>query len=53
MASNGFSSKSNFSPVRHFLLKCFTLRILWINVFRFAKFHKNLYEEFRDTLECL
>ena len=50
---NGLSSKSNFSPVRHFLVKCFTLRFLWINAFCFAQFHKNLSEEFRDILELL
>ena len=38
---NGLSSKSNISPVRHLHLKCFTLRILWINIFCCAKFHKN------------
>ena len=40
MASNGFSSKLNFSPVRHFLLKCFTVRILWINVSALRSFTK-------------
>ena len=25
MTSDGISSKSNFSPVRHFVLKCFKL----------------------------
>ena len=40
------------SPVQHFLLKCLTLHILWINVFCCVKFHKNLYyEEFRDILK--
>ena len=43
---NNFSSKSNLCPSRHFLWKCFTLRILWVLVFCCAKFHKSLWEEF-------
>ena len=44
---NSFSSKPNSCPYRHFLWKCFTLRILWVLVFCCAKFHENLSEEFR------
>ena len=39
---NGFSFKSNFSPHQPELRKLFSLRILWVLVFRYAKFHRNL-----------
>ena len=50
---NSFSSKPNSCPYRHFLWKCFTLRILWVLVFCCAKFHENLSEEFRVIFESL
>ena len=50
---NSFSSKPNSCPYRHFLWKCFTLRILWVLVFCCARFHQNLSEEFRDIFESL
>ena len=36
---------------RDFLWKCFALPILWVLFFCCAKFHKNLWKEFRDILE--
>ena len=50
---NCFSSKSNCSPNLHFLEKCLTVPILWVLVFCCAKFHKNLWGDFRDILEFL
>ena len=50
---NSLSFKSNFSPYRPELWKCFTRRILWVPVFRYAKFHRNLWEEFPDILKVL
>ena len=37
---NSFSCKPNSCPYRHFLWKCFTLRILWVLVFCCANFTK-------------
>ena len=37
-------------PLSTWTLECFTLCILWVLVFRYAKFHRNLWEEFRDIL---
>ena len=45
---NSFSSKSNYCPYQHFLWKCFMLRILWVLVICCVRFHKNLWEEFRQ-----
>ena len=50
---NSFSFKSNFSPHRPELWKCFTLRILWVLVIRYAQFYRNLCEQFRDIFEFL
>ena len=50
---NSFSFKSNFSPHRPELWKCFTLRILWLLVIRYAQFYRNLCEQFRDIFEFL
>ena len=36
MMSQYFGFKSNFSPYRPELWKCFTLRILWVLAFRYA-----------------
>ena len=43
-----FSSNSNYCPYQHFLWKCFVLRMLWVLFICCVKFHKNLWEEFRQ-----
>ena len=50
---NSFCFKSNSSPHRPELWKCVTLRILWVLLFRYTEFHRNLCEQFRDILEIL
>ena len=40
-------------PLSTWTLECFTLRILWVLVFRYAKFHRNQWEEFQDILDIL
>ena len=45
---NSLSSKSNYCLYQHFLWKCFLLRILGVLVICCVKFHKNLFEEFRQ-----
>ena len=50
---NSFSFKQNFSPHRPELWKYFKLHVLWMLFFRYAKFYRNLWEEFRDILKFL